>query len=157
MKEFKIDSILINVEARKDSMMAAEEAISIAKNYNSTIIALNVVNLESIKKMHTITGNCKSELEIEVEENGWHYLYYIAELAKGEGVSINIAQEEGIEEEVLAKYADKYDVNLIIIGYPKEKYDQKRLRDHLIENLLQRTHSSLLVVQANGKNNHNHK
>ena len=116
----KPKNILLYVDASKESRAALDVAVDYS-GPETTVIQL------------TRSGEISlAEAEVELEENGWCYLYDAEEIAKSAGASIVILQESGYPEEVLPRLASEYGVDLIIIGHTPG-LGQASLAQQLIE------------------------
>ena len=98
----KPKTILLYVDSSKESEAALRAALDFS-GPQVTIIAVNVVNRQTVIQL--VRGGSKSiaEAEVELEENGWCYLYNTEEIAKSAGAQIVILQESGYPEEVLPR------------------------------------------------------
>jgi len=132
----KIDKILLNLDATVESQHALDSAIFLAKSCSGTIIAVNIVNKNVVTNLARFSDKSIAEIEVELEENGWRYLYDAEEKAKSLEARIVIIQEYGYPEQTLPKIADEYKVDMIIIGQnPKIRKDvvQGKTAEQLIE------------------------
>ena len=142
----KIDKILLNLDSTEESQRALETAIFLAKACSATIIAVNIVNKNVVTNLARFSDKSIAEIEVELEENGWRYLYDAEEKAKSQESRIVIIQEYGYPEQTLPKLANDYDVDLIIIGQnPKMRQDvaQGKTAEQVIE------HSPCAVLVVN--------
>lgn len=117
--ELRFSVILLVVETTEESMQAARWAIGLAQSYGARLIGLNVVDRTVIAHLQRLSGKKLSEIEVEVEENGWKYLYYVESMAIEHNVSVFLAQEEGLPEEEIIKQARTVGADLIVVGPPK--------------------------------------
>ncbi len=147
MTDNEIKKILVFVETTDEAIKASEYAIRMARQYQFHIVALNVINRVLIDQLERASGKSRSEIEIEVEENGWKYLYFLEETAKDEQVSIVIAQESGAAEDLIATYAERYAIDCIIFGYSKGDINVRRLANKIVMKTIERCDCSVLVVQ----------
>ena len=132
----KIDKILLNLDSTEESQHALETAIFLAKTCSASIIAINIVNKNVVTNLARFSDKSIAEIEVELEENGWHYLYDAEEKAKSQEARIVIIQEYGYPEQTLPKLASEYNVDLIIIGQnPKMRKDvaQGKTAEQIIE------------------------
>ena len=102
----KPKNILLYIDASKESRAALDVAVDYS-GLGSTIIAVNVVNRQTVIQLTRSGGKSLAEAEVELEENGWCYLYDAEETAKSAGAQIVILQESGYPEEVLPRLASE--------------------------------------------------
>ena len=131
-----LNKILLNLDANIESQHALDFAIFLAKSCSATIVAVNIVNKNVVTNLARFSDKSIAEIEIELEENGWRYLYDAEEKAKNQEAHIVIIQEYGYPEQTLPKIASEYKVDMIIIGQnPQIRKDvvQNRIAEQLIE------------------------
>ena len=132
----KLDKILLNLDATIESQHALDSAVLLAKSCSATIIAVNIVNKNVVTNLARFSDKSIAEIEIELEENGWKYLYDAEEKAKNQEARIVIIQEYGFPEQTLPKLASEYKIDMIIIGQnPQIRKDvvQGKTAEQLIE------------------------
>jgi len=115
-----------------------------AKMLGAKIIALNVIDFEVMRHLAMKLGKREAEVSVDLEEEGWMYLYYLEEKAKDKGIMINIIQEEGVLGRELIKTASKFGVDLVIIS----REEQKGIANFskFVESLLLRIDSPVLII-----------
>ncbi len=132
----KLDKILLNLDATIESQHALDSAVLLAKSCSATIIAVNIVNKNVVTNLARFSDKSIAEIEIELEENGWKYLYDAEEKAKNQEARIVIIQEYGYPEQTLPKLASEYKIDMIILGQnPQIRKDvvQGKTAEQLIE------------------------
>ena len=132
----KLDKILLNLDSTIESQHALNSAVLLAKSCSATIIAVNIVNKNVVTNLARFSDKSIAEIEIELEENGWKYLYDAEEKAKNQEARIVIIQEYGYPEQTLPKLASEYKIDVIIIGQnPQIRKDvvQGKIAEQLIE------------------------
>ncbi len=132
----QLKKILLNLDSSKESQNALVAAITLAKVSKGAIIAVNIVNQTVVTNLARHSDKSLAEIEIELEENGWHYLYAAEEQAKNDGAHIVILQENGYPEEILPRLAKSYSADMIVMGQSKksrENISQSRTADKIIE------------------------
>ncbi|MCK5852740.1 universal stress protein [bacterium] len=132
----KIDKILLNLDSTIESQHALDSAVFLAKSCSATIVAVNIVNKNVVTNLARFSDKSIAEIEIELEENGWKYLYDAEEKAKNQEARIVIIQEYGFPEQTLPKLASEYKIDMIIIGQnPQIRKDvvQGKTAEQIIE------------------------
>lgn len=123
-----VKKILVGIDGSEYSMKALEFAISLAKKYNSILIALTAFNIPDIYKIFENKENYNSvSIEDEIQ-NSKNFLKSIKDSA--DAAQINICTEfinsKSTPDAVIREYAQSNGVDHIILGY----------RGRSIENLL---------------------
>jgi len=137
----KILFLVFSIKA-KDELI--DKVLNMAKMMDAKIIALNVIDFEVMRHLAVKLGKREAEVSVDLEEEGWMYLYYLEEKAKDKGIMINIIQEEGVLARELIKTASKFGVDLVIISREEQKGVANFSK--FVESLLLRINSSLLII-----------
>ena len=137
----KILFLVFSIKA-KDELI--DRVLDMAKMLGAKIIALNVIDFEVMRHLAMKLGKREAEVSVDLEEEGWMYLYYLEEKAKDKGIMINIIQEEGVLGRELIKAASKLGVDLVIIS----REEQKGIANFskFVESLLLRIDSPVLII-----------
>ncbi len=141
----KLEKILLNLDSTIESQHALDSAVLIAKLSSATIIAVNIVNKNVVTNLARFSDKSIAEIEIELEENGWRYLYDAEEKAKNQEAHIVIIQEYGYSEQILPKLAVEYKVDMIIIGQ-NPKIRKEVVQGKTAEQLIEHSPCDVLVV-----------
>ena len=149
MKDKQYQRILLAVSATPEGRRAEETAIHLAGRFDGVrLFVLHVVDKAVINRMKRFTDKSLTELEVEMEENGWKYLYRIEEAAKDQGIPTLILQESGVAEHILVKEAERLKADLIVLGFPSKTNGQiRRLAVGYIEKTLENATCDVLVVK----------
>jgi len=137
----KILFLVFSIKA-KDELI--DKVLDMAKMLKAMIIALNVIDFEVMRHLAMRLGKREAEVSVDLEEEGWMYLYYLEEKAKDRGIKINIIQEEGTLRRELIKASAKFGVDLVIIS----REEQKGIANFskFVESLLLRINYPLLII-----------
>ena len=142
----QLQKILLNLDATAESQRALAAAISLSKLSMATIIAVNIVNQNVVTQLSRHSGNSLAEIEIDLEENGWRYLYAAEEEAKNAGAHIVVFQEQGYPEEILPRFAGEYKTDMLIIAQgARARSDITQGRS--VEQILEHSPCAVLVVK----------
>ena len=71
-----------------------------------------------VNRMRRFADQSVTEIEIEMEENGWKYLYIVEEMSKDRGVPTAILQKSGVVEAQVVSEAERLKADLIVLGSP---------------------------------------
>lgn len=137
----KILFLVFSIKA-KDELI--DKVLNMAKMLKARIIALNVIDFEVVRHLAMKLGKREAEVSVDLEEEGWMYLYYLEEKAKDKGIAINIIQEEGVLGRELIKAASKFGADLVIIS----REEQKGIANFskFVESLLLRINYPVLII-----------
>jgi nucleotide-binding universal stress UspA family protein len=142
----QLQKILLNLDATEESQRALAAAVNLSKLSEATIIAVNIVNRNVVAQLSRHSGKSLAEIEIELEENGWRYLYAAEEEAKNAGARIVVFQEQGYPEEILPRFAGEYNADMMVIALsPRSRSDITHGR--AVEQILEHSPCAVLVVK----------
>jgi len=114
------EKILLVVEASDESLRAARVAIDLAQDIGAMIIAIYVVDVAVVNHLASFSGKSVEEVTIELEENGWKYLYNVEEEAVAKKVKIAVDLEEGHPADKIIELTKRFGVDLLVYGRIKE-------------------------------------
>jgi nucleotide-binding universal stress UspA family protein len=142
----QIQKAILHLDASAEAQRALATAIFLSKLTGATIIAVNVIDQHVVTNLARQGDRSLAEIEVDLEENGWRYLYAAEEAAKNEGARIVVLQEQGYPEEILPRLASEYQADLVLVGQdPRARSDVGRRRT--VEMLMEHTPCALLVVR----------
>ena len=142
----QLQKILLNLDATEESQRALAAAVNLSKLSQATIIAVNIINQNVVTQLSRHSGKSLAEIEIELEENGWRYLYAAEEEAKDVGAHIVVFQEQGFPEEILPRFAGEYKADMLIIAQgARSRSDITQNRS--VEQILEHSPCAVLVVK----------
>ena len=136
--------ILFVVFSIKAQDVLIDKVLDLAKSMGAKIIALNVIDFEVIRHMAVKLGKSEAELSVDLEEEGWMYLYYIEDRAKDRGINITLIQEEGILVSEVIKCAEKFSVDLVAISREEQKGISHFSK--FLDSLLLRIHCPIFIL-----------
>jgi len=141
-------NILLLVEPSEEGQHAARVAIDIAVLCRARLTALHIVNRMSINRIMRFADRSATEIEIELEENGWKYLYLVEELSKERGVATLILQKGGAVDAEVVSEAERLEADLIVLAYPPQAHGQvRRLGQGCVEKTVEHAKVPVLVVK----------
>lgn len=144
MKELK--KILLYMDASEEAQRALDAAIHLATHTRAAIIAVHIVNQNVVTQLSRHSGKSIAETEVELEENGWRYLYAAEDKGKNAGAHIMIVQEHGYPEDIFPRLAGTYKVDMIIVGQSAEaRRDMAKRRT--AEQIVEHAPCAVLIVK----------
>ena len=136
--------LLIIVDFAKENELYFKECISLAKKLSAQIIAFNIVDINTINLIAKHTQKRESEVAVDLEEDGWKYLYMFEDMAKNEGVKTLVNQEEGVFETKLLEAVSKYKIDLLCLRKNLNLGTQSKIK--FLERILEKINSPLLLL-----------
>lgn len=141
------ERILLPVSGSPESIVAAEFAVKLATVHNSQILALNVVDTSVVRQLAQRSGKSPGEVDVEIEENGWHYLYYVEEMAKDNKVKTVVLLEHGFPQERIVSKAREYKAELIVIGQSAKRGTPGISFDRFSQYIMEQASCPVLIVK----------
>ena len=108
--------ILVPVDNSAYSIDAARLAMTLAQIHHSQLILLHVVDTRALETMARYGKESKEALLVKAEESGWKVLYSLEEEAVSSHVRVALTLEEGTPQRVILDVAEKYQIELIVLG-----------------------------------------
>lgn len=139
--------ILLPISGSEESLGASEFAVKLAVEHGSQIIALHVVDTSVVRQLARHSGKSPGEVEIELEENGWHYLYHTEEMAKDSKVKIVVLLEYGMPQERMVTKARELSVDLMVFGQASGRGARGRFLDRFLQQVLEHSPCPVLIVK----------
>jgi nucleotide-binding universal stress UspA family protein len=140
------DRILFFVNNSAESLAAADKVISLADKFGSQIIALNIVDPNVARQLTRVSGKRESEIYVELEEDGWKYLYHVEELATEQGVKILLQQDEGTPENLVVANARQFKVDLVTLAGKLERSRGSGNVERMVTQLIKHLDCPVLVL-----------
>jgi len=143
-------TVLVAVSGSAQSLNAAKYGIVLAKAYHARLLAVYVVDTETLKELllsRIFVEEESADYQRSLEQNGQRYLGYVAELGRKKGVTVETHVRRGSVSTQIIEAAEEYGANLILLG----AYEgQPTLRDVIgrqHREMLRNAKCSLLVVK----------
>lgn len=111
--------ILAYIDGSEESMSAMMYSILLAKQNNSKLDIMYVVNtraLSDLVKAGIFLDMERTEYQHDLQNDAQRYLKHAKKLAKMKEVEIDCIVEEGSAHRIVRKYIKENDVDLLIIG-----------------------------------------
>lgn len=137
--------ILVPVDNSKFAINAARMAIQLAQTHQSQVIFLHVVDVRAIETMvRHYSHESKEALLVKAEESGWKVLYSLEEEAVTKHVHVALILEEGAPQRVILDAAEKYQVELIVIGKHRSSGTRK---DMIVPAIIENSECPVLIAK----------
>ncbi|MBD3307113.1 hypothetical protein GF339_11865 [candidate division KSB3 bacterium] len=117
--------ILVPADNSRYSIKAARLAMQLAQIHESQLILLHVVDTRAIETMARYGQESKEALLVKAEESGWKVLYSLEEEAVSQHVHVALLLEEGLPQRLILDAAEKYHVDLIVLGKHRKAGSRK--------------------------------
>lgn len=128
------NKILVYIDDSDLSIAAIEYAVLAAKQTESTLYGLYVVDTSALKelvKAHIFVETEKREYEAELKADGDRYLRLAKRLANSKQVDICLEKAEGSPSSVIRKAVEEKGIDLLILGFDEDGRRLKSFREEL--------------------------
>ena len=101
--------------------------MTLAQLHHSQLILLHVVDTRALETMARYGKESKEALLVKAEESGWKVLYSLEEEAVSSHVRVALTLEEGTPQRVILDVAEKYQIDLIVLGKHRKTGSRKEI------------------------------
>lgn len=126
-------------------------AVELSKGLSATLYALFIVDKDLVKTVASMKGLDEIDTAIQIEEEGWKYLYYLEDMAVNEGVKTAIFVEEGDFIGILRKFVKEKNIELLIVGHRSQEGVEGRREERMIQQLIEYVQCPILIEKEGGK------
>lgn len=146
-----LHKILIYIDGSESSILAAQFAITLGKQYGSELRTIYVVNenlLNELLKAKVFVQMEKMDYERDLEEDGKRYINYVVKLADRKGVKVETVLRKGVVHEEVIREVEDYGCDLLVQG---ELGEVLSLRDSFYEEgerILRKVKCPVMVVRG---------
>ena len=141
------ERIILPISGSDESIAAAEFAIKLAAAHKSQIFAMTVIDTSIVRQIARASGKTPGEVEIDLEEDGWHHLYYVEELAKDNNVRINLMMEQGLPQERILAKARSLKAELIVLSQTSKRGTAGISTDRFVQYILEQSTCPVLIIR----------
>ncbi|MCD6205851.1 MAG: universal stress protein [Candidatus Marinimicrobia bacterium] len=148
MEQNPFKKILFLITSAGEAKETIRKVHGLARVCHAKLIILNVIDKMQIQRMKRFTNQSTTEIEVEMEENGWKYLYFIEELSKNQGIPTVILQNIGVVETEVLKEATRLKADLIIAAKQQKKTGHiRRLDQGYLYKIVENTSIPVLIIK----------
>lgn len=128
-----------------DTRASWERAVELGDKLSAALYALFVVDKETVRRVSELRGSDEIDTAVEIEEQGWKYLYHLEEKAIENGVRTAIFLEEGNSIDIIRNFVKEKNIDLLIVGYKREEGRGGRKHSRMVEQLVEYVHCPVLI------------
>jgi len=121
--EMKFKKFILVLTQSTDQGIVSE-VVQLCKKLKSKLFVLFIIEIHKISRLARLTHQNIDTIKKKVEEEGWQLLYLVEDEAVNSGVWTSLHLEYGSMTNVLKKYVNAYDINVILI---KKKDETKKV------------------------------
>ncbi|NPA62554.1 MAG: universal stress protein [Methanococci archaeon] len=137
--------IVVPTDGSDVSLEAAKHAIAIAKEFDSELYAIYVVDVSPFVGLPA-EGSWELISEL-LKEEGKEALKKVKKLAEEEGLTIHTEMLEGVPATEIVEFAEKKKADLIVMGTTGKTGLERILLGSVAERVIKNAHCPVLVVK----------
>jgi len=146
MEESLFKRILIATDGSESAEKAASHAVKIAKAAEAELYALYVISTRYAVTTRAVKG-WTTEFEEGLAKRGKAAICNVEQLGKEAGLKVKPVFLKGIPAEEILNYAEKNDIDLIVMGTKGLKGIEKFLLGSVAENVLRHSKVPVMIVR----------
>ena len=138
--------ILVAINGSEGSIKAAMYAIMMARDYDLELKFVYVIDSATIRYLginQILAKDEQTDYKVDLAYEGQNYLEYVSGLAAGKGVTASTELRDGTVVTEILDVAKKSGSDLIIIGSPKRKKE-----DRFVKRNVHSTHESDIIENS---------
>ncbi|OPX88277.1 MAG: putative universal stress protein [Pelotomaculum sp. PtaB.Bin104] len=141
--------ILVPFDNGDKSLKALDMAIGLAKNFKASITIFASINISGFTLNFTsgFEPALVEDLEKRTQKLMETAINAAAEKARKEGITVNTEISYGIPGVAIVKYADKEDINLIVMGSNNRRGFDRVMLGSVSNFVLHQAHCPVLIVK----------
>ncbi|KTG09858.1 universal stress protein UspA [Haloprofundus marisrubri] len=149
------ERILVPTDGSAVAEVAVSHAVDLAERYGADLYALYVVDIDAVnlglgtEQVDRIRQGHFGEMD-ELESRASSATGVVAEAARDRGVDVVEETRVGRPHKVIANYAEKEDIDLVVMGSHGRAGVSRALLGSVTERVLRSTHVPVLVVDKQG-------
>jgi nucleotide-binding universal stress UspA family protein len=147
MVDVKISKVLVGIDGSRESIEAADYAIDIARKEDAELIALTALKLPSFFGWSAIEPPKEWRDKDKSEIQSWHNQVTNAAEKNGIKVKTDIIESPMSVEGSIVSYAERENVNLIIIGTRGRTGFAKQLLGSVALGVITHSHCNVLIIK----------
>ncbi len=145
-EEILFKRILVATDGSESAEKAASHAINIAKIAGAELYALYVISTKYSVTTRSVKG-WTDEFEEGLAKRGRAAICNVEQLGKEAGLKVKPIILKGIPAEQILNYAEKNDIDLIVMGTKGLKGIEKFLMGSVAENVIRHSKVPVLIVR----------
>ena len=148
------ETILLFIDSSDAGVAAAGVAIQIAKEQKAKLVAVTVVDTETLNMLlrtKIFLAEERDEYEAELAHEAERYQRYVEKLARAEKIKVEFRTLKGVAHRMVAEAAHDIGADLIVMGTAQEKIGQRNLLSRERQMILGEVGCSVLLVPPAGQ------
>ncbi len=149
MKSTIFRKIMIATDGSELVKRAIQTAIEIAKLSEATLYAVYVISLGGYNSiLHSIDAEWKNEMKEHLRTEGKEAIAYVENAGRNANVEVESVILEGSPAQEIIYFAEKNDIDLIVMGTHGKTGIQRFLIGSVAENVVRHSEREVLVVKG---------
>lgn len=146
-----LGSLLLVVDGSEPSMAAARFAMDLARQLQSRVTAVYVVDtatMDYLTQMRIFVAEERAEFEADIERTGQRYLEYVSTIGRKQGVETTVLLRKGRFHTAILQEARNLRVNAIVLGGWRRSATRKDATSVERQLVLDLAESPVIVIKS---------
>ena len=142
------DTVVFPTDGERSSERACEDAVELASLHDATLHVVHVVDEATVELLSEVGETGRENVEASLESDAEEMVEEAAEVARGEGVDVEVSVIHGKPDEEIVAYAEENDADLIVMGTEERMDEYRDLLGSATESVLRKTSRRVMVVKT---------
>lgn len=139
--------ILVPLDGSSHAVKALSMALNLAAITKARVEAIHVIDTPQVQQIAHLLNKPVQEVYEDLQHKAKGILQDAVGLAKEAGVELSVHLEEGIPYEVIVDYAEREQVDLIVVGRIGTRGPRRILIGSVTERILEAARCHVLVIR----------
>lgn len=142
------DTVVFPTDGERSSERACEDAVELASLHDATLHVVHVVDEATVELLSEVGETGRENVEASLESDAEEMVEEAAEVARVEGVDVEVSVIHGKPDEEIVAYAEENDADLIVMGTEERMDEYRDLLGSATESVLRKTSRRVMVVKT---------
>jgi nucleotide-binding universal stress UspA family protein len=142
------DTVVFPTDGERSSERACEDAVELASLHDATLHVVHVVDEATVELLSEVGETGRETVEETLESDAEEMVEEAAEVARVEGVDVEVSVIHGKPDEEIVAYAEENDADLIVMGTEERMDEYRDLLGSATESVLRKTSRRVMVVKT---------
>jgi nucleotide-binding universal stress UspA family protein len=148
MKNSIFKKIMVATDGSEHVRTAIDSAIEIAKLSEAKLYAIHVITLGFYSITHSINSEWENAMKDQLIKEGHDAIAYVENAGRNANVEVESVILEGSPAEEIIDFAEKNDIDLIVMGTHGMSGIQSFLLGSVAENVVRHSKKPVLIVRS---------
>jgi len=148
MKSAIFKKIMVSTDGSELVKQAVKSAVEIAKLSEAKLYVVHVITLESHSIIHSLDEEWKKTMKKQLTIKGEAAIAYVENIGKAANIEVESIILEGNPANEIISFAEKIDIDLIVMGTHEKTELQRFFIGSVAENVIRHSRKAVLIVKG---------